>query len=504
MTEQTEPIEEFTDSTPDSTEEVYDATDTVDDSNDYIEVSSGDELWDELDLGAFLTDSSDTESNETDDATADDASYDDATFPSDDSTTDAEDADSVNLEAQPEEEEYYDESLLDVDLDRPAPLSRRKAEKVVKGLIEPLRDPNTPIQDVLSAFAEFHPTRTQEMAEAIVADSVGQYPDAWLQHITGLNVTVDQIKEWAAMGGRQPSNPTPAVGNAESFDSTIADLNELYGDEWRDPANDEYLLDADKAVARAMRSQVTQNSEYVALQEELAAAKAQLQELQPQIESIKTAQEAEFEQAINTAYANEVDEYRMKVENNAIPVVLEAKGLALTDSDSAEVKAAKQLLYQRFMPVEGYGSDFDIFLEKGFSGKDSMQKAMRRVAGYLSESVQLDAQAKRAANQMDAQSLKVKSNGLKEQALLEQDALTVWTRKAVTEFLDSGHVKPILHLLQQNADLQRRLQSTGRPEIVGQTAAIGGSNGLKAVLQQAKQEGTNPFDVDISSILGGR
>jgi hypothetical protein len=500
MTEQTEPVEEFTGSEAESTDI---SSDSIDDGTEYVDVSTADEYWDAFDLTEYVTDSSE-EDLEEDDAEVDDSSSDDTAFPSDEDLTDADETESVEVEEQPEDD-YSEEELLNLDLDRPAPLSRRKAEKVVKGIIEPLRDPNTPIADVLTALAEFHPTRTQQLAEAIVEESVKAYPDAWVQNILGLDVTIDQIKEWAAMGGREPSNPAPVSSTTPTnFDSAIAELNEYYGDEWRNPANDGNILDSDLPMVQAIRQQQQQNDAYAALQKELEATKLQLNDLKPQIDSIKTQQEAEFEQIVATTFAKEIDDYRQKVESSSIPKILEAKGLAAKDSDSDEIKAVKHLLATRFQPIEGYGSDFDIFLEKQFSGKESMGKAMKRVAGYLSESAKVEAEARRTNDVLMAQQLKLKANGLKEQALLEQDALTVWTRKAATEFLESSHVKPIMQLLQVNADLSRRLNSAGRPEIVGQTAAIGGEGGFRSAIQSAKEQGVNPFDVDISSILGGR
>jgi hypothetical protein len=502
MTEQTEPIEEFTDSTSESTEEVYETADMADDSDDYIEVSSGDELWDELDLGAHLTDSSDEESYDTDDAEVDDDSYDDTAFPSEDEVADADTAESEFGEEEPEE--VYDEDLLSLDLDRPAPLSRRKAERVVKGIIEPLRDPNTPISDVLSSLAEFHPTRTQQLAETIVSESVNAFPDEWLKSITGLDITVNQVKEWAAMGGREPSNPAPATELLNTDASKIAELNDLYGDDWRNPAYDEYLLEDDIAAAQTLRAQPQQDSAFEALQKELEATKAQLHALQPQIENIKQAQQAEYEQAFMSTLTKEVEQYRSKIEANSIPKVLESKNLLPKDSDSEEVKAVKTLLGQRFQGQNGYGSEFDIFLESQFSGKDSLAKGIKRVGDYLTEAAKLETEASRQPSAQQAQIFQTKAKALKEQAMLEQDALTVWTRKATAEFLESPQIQPILELLQTNADLQRRLSITGRPEIIGQTAAVGTEGGFRTAVQKAKESGVNPFDVDISGLLGGR
>jgi hypothetical protein len=499
MTEQTEEVEDVLDSTAESTD-VEETTADADDGYEYVEVSNADEYWDKFDLNAYIADSSEEESEETDDAEVDDGSSDDTAFPSEDDVADAE-------EAEPEEpeEEIDEEALLGLDLDRPVPLSRRKAEKVVKGIIEPLRDPNTPISTVLGALAEFHPTRTQQLAEVIVNESVEAYPDDWLRSITGLDITVDQVREWAASGGREPSNPAPAQQYGETeIDSVVQGLDEMYGDDWMDPQKDGYLLDVDVPVVKAVRAQMMQNERFEQLQQELEATKRQLGDLEPQIEGIKTAQEAEFEQLLITTLQNDVDEYKSKVESASIPKVLEAKGLLPRESDAEEVKAAKSLLMSRFQSEEGYTSDFDAFLEREFSGKEAMSKAINRVGNYLTQAAQMEAEARRAGNTQQASNLKVKAAALKEQAAHEQDALTVWTRKAAAEFLDTSHVRPILTLLQQNADLQRRLQASGRPEIVGQTAAIGGEGGFKSVVQSAKEQGVNPFDLDITSILGGR
>jgi hypothetical protein len=499
MTEPTENIEEISTQEAESTET---PVESLEDGNEYVEVSSADEYWDAFDLQAYIADSNDEESTEPGDAEESEDVTEEAAFPPEEEVVDAEDAD-LETEEEPEEQ-IEEQEVLDLDPDRPAPLSRRKAEKVVRGIIEPLRDPSTPISDVLTALAEFHPTRTQQLAETIVMESANTYPNEWLKTLTGLDITVEQVQEWAASGGREPSNPAPAVGDSSDFETAANELDELYGDGWRDPENDYMLLDSDLPAVRAVRGQISQNNAYAALQKEFEQTKAQLNELQPQIDNIKTAQEAEYERLVTATFSEEVEAYREKVEKNSIPKVLETKGLTLKDADSTEVKSVKQFLASRFQPIEGYGSDFDIFLEKQFSGRESMGKAMSRVSTYLSEVAKVEVQASRAANPAQAQVLKTKAQALKEQAVMEQDALTVWTRKAATEFLDSQHVKPLLQLLEQNADLQRRLQSNGRTEIVGQTAASGSESGFKAAVQQAKQQGTNPFDVDISDILGGR
>lgn len=499
MTEQTEPVEEVQDIPAESTDVEVADTPEEDSGFEYVEVSNADEYWDAFDLNAYIADSSDEESTETDDAEVDVDSDDDTAFPSEDEVADAEDA-----EPEEQEEEIDEEELLGLDLDRPAPLSRRKAERVVKGIIEPLRDPSTPISDVLGALAEFHPTRTQELAEVIVNESVQAYPDDWLRSITGLDITVDQVREWAASGGREPSNPAPVAYNESEIDSVIQDLTDMYGDAWKDPRNDGDLIDVDMPVAKAVRAQLAQNEQLWQLHEELEQTRSQLAELQPQIDNIKTTQEAEFEQLVINTLKNEVDEYKAKVESASIPKVLEARGLLPRESDTEEVRAAKEMLMGRFQSEEGYASDFDAFIERQFSGKESMSKAIQRVGTYLTQAAQLEAESRRAVSPHQAQVLKTKAAALKDQAMHEQDALTVWTRKAAVEFFDTPHVKPILTLLQQNADLQRRLQASGRPEIVGQTAAVGGEGGFKAAVQNAKEQGVNPFDLDISSILGGR
>lgn len=477
-------------------------TSTEGDGHEYVEVSNADEYWDAFDLTAYVTDSDDEESNKSDDAEGEEPA-----FPSEDEVVDADPADPGDLELETVEEtdeidEQREQELLDLDLDRPAPLSRRKAERVVKGIIEPLRDPNTPISDVLTALSDFHPTRTQQLAEAIVNESVQTYPNEWLKSLTGLDVTVDQIKAWAATGGSQPANTAPVQNNGNEVNELSKELTELYGEAWKDPSQDSNLLEADVPVVKALRAQLVQNEAYAALQKELEDTRSQLGEIKPQIEQIKTAQEAEFEQAMLNAYQSEVETYRSKVESASIPKILEAKGLVAKESDPPEVKAVKELVASRFKPIEGYGSDFDIFLEKQFSGKEPMHKAMTRVSQYLAEATKLDAESRRTTGH-ESSVLKTKANALKEQASLEQDALTVWTRKAAAEFLDTSAVRPVVELLQQNMDLQRRLQSTGRPEIVGQTAAIG-DGGWKAQMKEAKEQGVNPFDLDISGILGGR
>lgn len=450
--------------------------------------------WDSLDLTSVLSEPSE-EPQKTDDATA--PSEDAAAFPSEGTETDAEEA---------EIEERTDEELLQLDLDKPAPLSRRKAQKIVESVIEPLRDTSTPIKDVLSAMAEFHPTRTQELAEAIVADSLQAYPNEWIKSLTGLDLTVEQIKDWAEKGGSSPSNtaPTPTPVEDPEIEALINELNDVYGESWKDPLKDAEIMDADKAVVMAMRNTLAQNSAFESLKKELEDTKAQLGEIKPQVDNLASNQNAELEQSVISTFTAEVDAYRGKVEQNSVPKILENKGLLPKESDAPEVKAVKDFVASRFQPIDGYGSDFDIFLEKQFSGRESMTKAMKRVADNLIEASRLEVLATRAGNPQEAQVNLTKARALKEQALDEQDALTVWTRKAATEFLDTPMVKPIVELLEQNAELRRRVNASGRPEIIGQTAATGDNGGIRARVQEAKQQGVNPFDLDISDLLGGR
>lgn len=494
MTEPTDTVEEITENEAPETAPESVEPEVAPQADPEPASKSVDDLWDSFDLTAKLTDSNE-EVPPTDDATAPEAS-----FPSEEQPVDADDA---------EPSELNDEEILGLDLDRPAPLSRRKAEKVVKSLIEPLRDPNTPIEDVLSALTEFHPTRTQQLAEAIVSESAKAYPDEWLKSITGLDLTVDQIKELAVQGGSSPSNTAPSTATETPTDSPemkqlVEELTELYGDDWRNPEKDAELLDADRAVVLAVRSHLAKDEHIAGIQKKLEEYESKLGEIKPQVDTIANAQTAELEQAMIAAYNNEVEAYRQKVESNSIPKILEAKNLVPKESDTPEMKAAKELLSSRFKPVEGYGSDFDIFLEKQFSGRESMMKAMNRVGNYLAEAAKLESTATRMSNPSEADFARQKASALKEQAVLEQDALTVWTRKAATEFLDSPYVKPILTILEQNAELQRRLNKTGRSEIIGQTATTGGPSGLQARIQEAKQSGQNPFDLDISDLLGGR
>lgn len=468
----------------------------VDDDHIEVEVSNSEELWDAIDLQEFLTDPED------EDLDTDDAEADDAAFPSEDYDDDAEEAYEESPEYEDEEyeePEITEEELADFDFERPAPLSRRKAEKVVKSLIEPLRDPNTPIDSVIEAMTEFHPTRTQQMAEKIVQDSIATYPDEWLQSITGLPVTVEQIREWAEQGGSYPSNTAPAFDYNTSNDEVVETLNDTYGDDWKNPAMDDYLLDEDVPLVKAVRAQYAKDAAYNQLQEELEATRAELESLKPEIENIKMSQEQEIETLFRQTLDTEVESYRTQIETRAIPKVLETYDLYPRDSDSSEVRELKQLLLNRFQPVEGYGSEFDIFLEKQFSGKEGMNKALSRVGSYLVESSKLAVQAQKTGDQLAAR----KSQALKEQALAEQDAITVWTRKAATEFLSTSSVAPIVSLLEKNYELQQKVQRGGRPEIIGQTTAVG-ANSWKDQVKEAKEQGVNPFDLDITDLLSSR
>jgi hypothetical protein len=471
----------------------------VDDDHIEVEVSNSEELWDAIDLQEFLTDPED------EDLDTDDAEADDAAFPSEDYDDDAEEPYEESPEYEDEEYEEYEEpeiteeELADFDFERPAPLSRRKAEKVVKSLIEPLRDPNTPIDSVIEAMTEFHPTRTQQMAEKIVQDSIATYPDEWLQSITGVPVTVEQIREWAEQGGSYPSNTAPAFDYEASNGEVVETLNETYGDDWKNPAMDDYLLDEDVPLVKAVRAQAAKDAAYAELQQELEATRAELESLKPEIENIKMSQEQEVESLFRQTLDAEVESYRTQIESRAIPKVLETYDLYPRDSDSSEVRDLKQLLLNRFQPVEGYGSEFDIFLEKQFSGKEGMNKALARVGSYLVESSKLAVQARKTGDPVAAK----KAEGLKEQAKAEQDALTVWTRKAATEFLSTSSVAPIVSLLEKNYELQQRVQRGGRTEIIGQTTAVG-ANSWRNQVKEAKEQGVNPFDLDITDLLSSR
>jgi len=492
------PTEEFVDEEP-TYEEGDESLETEDSSDEYleVEVSNADELWDAVDLADLISDTED-EDQETDDAEADDAA-----FPSEDDDDDAEEEESetpdYEVEDMDDDLEEREQELLDIDLDKPTPLSRRKAERVVKNVIEPLRDPNTPIDDVLEALAEFHPTRTQQLAEKIVAESVGAYPDAWLQSITGLDVTVDQIRQWAEQGGSSPSNTAPAYSFDATDTSIVDNLNDVYGEDWKNPAMDEYLLDEDVPLVKAIRSQASKDAAYAQLQEELARTRQELDAIKPEIESIRSAQEKEIENLFEQTYMREVEEYRNKVENRALPHLLESYGLNPKDSDTPEVKDLKEVLASRFKSVEGYGSEFDVFLEKSFSGRESMNKALQRVGSYLIEASKLQVQEQKTGDQLAGR----KAKALKAQAVAEQDALTVWTRKAAAEFLSTASIKPIVRLLEQNQNLQTKVRRNSRPEIIGQTTALG-ANDWKDQVKEAKEQGVNPFDLDISNLLSGR
>ena len=505
MTEQTEEMEvpqeptEFEEPTIDegeySDESDFESYEEADEDHIEVEVSNAEELWDAVDLTDLLAETED------EDLDTDDAEAEEAAFPSEDYDDDAEEVleEESTEDYEYEEDEISEEDLLDYNFEKPAPLSRRKAEKVVKSLIEPLRDPSTPIDDVIEAMTAFHPTRTQQMAEKIVQDSIATYPDEWLQSITGVPVTVEQIRIWAEQGGSSPSNTAPALEFNASNDEVVQTLTDTYGEDWKNPAMDEYLLDEDVPLVKAVRAQAAKDAAYSQLQAELEATRAELESLRPEIENIKSAQEQELESLFRQTLDTEVESYRTQIEKRAIPKVLDSYDLYPRDTDTPEVKQLKDVLLNRFQPVEGYGSEFDIFLEKNFSGREGMNKALQRVGSYLVESSKLAVQAKRTNDPVIAK----KAQALKEQALAEQDALTVWTRKAATEFLHTPSIAPIVNLLESNYQLQQKVRKSGRPEIIGQTTAVG-TGGWKEQVREAKEQGVNPFDLDITDLLSGR
>lgn len=457
--------------------------------------TSADDIWDreivlptDDDAPAEPLPDSDTPSEET--ATPETTDTDPDT---DEAATAQPDAAEPKAEDGNEDEEDADDPiekrLENHDPDKPVKLSRRQAAKVVESVIEPFRDANTPIEDVYNALATFQPVRTQELAEALVYNSLKAAPDAWLRELTGLDVTVEQVKSLVE-GGGQPSNSAETLSE---FDAAITQLNELYGDDWKDPANDDQLIGTDVPIVQAFRkmleTQTAQSSEADARVKEL---EEKLKALEPQVQEFATQREQEIEAHRVKVFETDVTEFISTVEQKAIPKVLDNLGLKPADSDTDEVKAIKSLIAERFSRDESGSSDFDTFLSTQFSQRELANKAIARVGNYLEQAATKEAEALKTPKQADK--LKAEANALRAQAKSEQDALTVWAQKAATEFLD-GKWMVLMKVLDKLA--QSESSRNGRPEIVSATAGVQGGDWASQVREYAKNGG-DPWEVPIN------
>lgn len=380
------------------------------------------------------------------------------------------------------EEDDIEAVLAEHDPNKPIPLSRKQKLELGKTLIEPFRDPSTPIEDVYNALTEFHPTRTQELAQTLVNASLEAYPDAYLKQITGLDVTVADIQRLVSeQGSGTPLNTAPT----DELSEAVKALTEVYGDEWRDAANDGNLLTEDLPLIRAIRSQLGATD---AKDAQIKALEDKIKSLEPEIDSIKQAKEAEYEAKKQEIFNADVDKLRSTIETKAFPAVFEKLNLTPKESDSEDVKAVKNLISTAFKPQGDYASAFDTFLETGFSKREEVGKAMQRIGDAFTQAANLEAQALR--NPKQANELKTQANALRSNASREQDALTVWAQNAANEFISTQYA-PVLRLLEENAQL--KLSKGGRTEIVGNSVAGAGKD-WRTEVKEFAESGRNPFD----------
>jgi hypothetical protein len=400
-------------------------------------------------------------------------------------------------------EDTIDEAVLEAhDPDKPVPLSRKKKLEAATRIIEPFRDPNTPISDVLEALTNYHPTRAQELMLEVAQSSAKAYPDEWLKAITGLDVTLQDITDWHR-GADNPA-PTAPSENSNEISTAIAQLTELYGENWRNLAEteiDSLDLPYVKALKAHLDGQEAQSAKEAEYEAKFKEYEEKIASLKPEIDEIKSQKEAEYEAKREELFTSAVNEYRQTIEQTALPKVFKATGLEPSPEDAPEVAAVKELVSSHFKSVNGYVSDFDLFIAEGFSQKEQMSKAMQRVGAHLKEAAKLEAEAYRKPKEKEG--LLSQANALKAQAKNEQDALKVWTQKAAKEFLD-GSLSPIMKLIEQNADLQRRLSQSGlRAEVVGGSSAPTG-NAFINQINKVKEQGGNVWDVDISQNFATR
>lgn len=445
---------------------------------------TSDDLWASVDLSFETPTPDETDNSGQDDQTPE---------------TVVEPPQSEEVEDEPEAETPSADEGSETIAESPYKLNRKDLRKAEAQLITPFRDPETPIEDVLKSMYEFNPIRTRELTEAVAKDLVSAYPDDVLQAVTGIEgITVEQVKQ--AVSG-QPTATVPDIENSD-YQAAIDTLTEIYGDNWRDPANDAELIGDDALYVPALRDAL-KKQDTTEKDAEIQALKTQLEELKPTVESIKTEQQASFERQMNDAYKTAAVEYRGRIEGKVIPQLLQEAGMVVSEADTAEVKGVKELVNGAFQSVNEYASDFDLFASHDFSGKDQLLKVVSRVDKFLNDASKAQAEASRATKDAVRQRYSAEAESLRQQAMMEEDTLAVLTQKAAKEFLASPRLAPVVKLLERNADLERLVnQSAVRPELLGSATSAGGESWADRV-KAAAATGVNPFEMDISNVPTG-
>jgi hypothetical protein len=371
------------------------------------------------------------------------------------------------------------------DASKPAPLSRRKLRDVEEKVITPFRDPDASVGDVWNGLRELNPERADQLAQMLINQSAETHADKWIEALTGIEgATVESVKQ------KFSGEPT----TTDTFQSVAERLNELYGDAWKDPSQDDDLLEDDRIVAKALRDHLNSGEKVTTEKDsEIAKLKDELAKLQPEIETIKTQQEAEFERFVVETKEKAQNEYQEAVLNRVVPKLLDEHGLKITDDDVPVVKKAKEELADRFKQHDGDMSEFEYFALKRFSGKDDLIKKIGRVEKYFDLAAKAEAAAKRDVKKRDE--YLASAEAYRADAKQEQDSFVVLSKKAGKEFLEKSST---MELLEQVAHLQTQLsQANFRPEIVGQAAIAGATSIREKILQS-----DDPWGIPLSEGLG--
>lgn len=378
----------------------------------------------------------------------------------------------VNETAEEEEtEEESDKEILEAAPDRPAPLSRRKLREVEDSVITPLRDPDAPIDTVWKGLVDINPQRATELHQMLVQESATKHPDEWLQFITGIDgITVESLKSRI--------EPTQA---SDATQEAIKKLDEFYGESWKDASRDDELLDEDRPYAQYIREQLMKGEQATSEKDaEIKRLTDELNSLKPEIEGIKTQQQQEFEIREKAAKETAVKEYTSSIEKRSLPDLFEQAGLKTSESDTPAIKGTKEFVQSLFKTSDEFMSPFEQFAVTQFSGKEALGQIIGRVDKFLDEATKAEVKAARTADKGKAAEFERIAAARREDAKQEQARLVVLHKKAAGEFLQSI---PIMSILEENADLQRRLAL--RQEIVGTTAVAANTQSFKDQINES-------------------
>jgi hypothetical protein len=386
--------------------------------------------------------------------------------------------------AEPENEPEEEPESLDAS--KPTPLSRRKLREVEEKFITPLRDPDAAIETVWQGLRELNPQRADDLAQLLINDSASKHADKWIEALTGIEgATVESVKQ--KFSG-EPTQP-------DTFQSLVTHLDGLYGDTWKDASQDESLLDEDRLVVQALRDHLQKGQTVTTEKDaEIAKLRDQLDKLQPEIETIKTQQEAEYERHVTETKERSQTEYQEQVMSRVVPKLLEDNGLNVSEQDTPTVRAAKEEMAEKFKQIDGDMSDFEYFLIKRFSQKEDLGKKMSRVGKYLDLAAKAEASAKRERDANRRSELVRTAEAYRSDAKEEQDSFVVLSQNAGKEFLGKTN---LMKLIEENAQLRtQNSKANFRPEIVGQAAVAGATSHRDKIMQS-----DDPWGIPLSEGL---